>query len=241
MEPELTINCAKCPKNVCPTEEFLQGPDNCPTKIRSEVIKEAVERYHDAELGEFARIASIVEASAYTRVPWSDSPAPLTTRLEEIIRFCLKMDYRKLGVAFCIGLVNEAQVLIPILENAGFEVVSVCCKTGGIPKETIGITETEKINPGKYESMCNPISQAGILNREGTQFNLMMGLCVGHDALFLKHCQALTTVFAVKDRLLGHNPLAALYLSRSYYRGCAAQTLPLWRNDRLLGVEGVHP
>ena len=218
MEPEMTINCAKCPKNVCPTEEFLQGPDNCPTKIRSEVIKEAVERYHDPELGEFARIASIVEASAYTRVPWSDSPAPLTTRLEEIIRFCLKMGYRKLGVAFCIGLMNEAQVLIPILENAGFEVVSVCCKTGGIPKETIGITETEKINPGKHESMCNPISQAEILNREGTQFNLMMGLCVGHDALFLKHCQALTTVFAVKDRLLGHNPLAALYLSRSYYR-----------------------
>jgi uncharacterized metal-binding protein len=113
---------------------------------------------------------------------------------------------------------NEAEVLIPILENAGFEVVSVCCKTGGIAKEEIGVQDQEKIVPGRYESMCNPISQAAILNQEGTQFNIMMGLCVGHDALFLKHVEALTTVFVVKDRLLGHNPVAALYLSRSYYR-----------------------
>lgn len=196
----------------------MEGPENCPTQTRAETIKEAFQRYRDPELAEFARIASIVEGSAYTRVAWSPTPTPLTTRLEEIIRFAKKMGYRKLGVAFCAGLQNEAEVLIPILENAGFEVASVCCKTGGIPKEEIGIQDCEKIVPGRYESMCNPISQAAILNEDGCEFNIMMGLCVGHDALFLKHAKALTTVFVVKDRLLGHNPVAALYLSRSYYR-----------------------
>lgn len=217
-QEELQIDCARCPKSVCPTDKFMEGPENCPTQIRADTISQAFQRYKDPEFAEFARKASIVEGSAYTTVPWSPTPTPLTTRLEEIIRFAKKMGYHKLGVAFCMGLMNEAEVLIPILENAGFEVVSVCCKTGGIAKEEIGVQDQEKIVPGRYESMCNPISQAAILNQEGCQFNIMMGLCVGHDALFLKHAEALTTVFVVKDRLLGHNPVAALYLSRSYYR-----------------------
>jgi uncharacterized metal-binding protein len=45
-----------------------------------------------------------------------------------------------------------------------------------------------------------------------------MGLCVGHDSLFLKYSNALCTVLAAKDRLLGHNPLAAIYTIESYYR-----------------------
>jgi uncharacterized metal-binding protein len=65
--------------------------------------------------------------------------------------------------------------------------------------------------------MCNPLLQAEVLNEENTEFNVMLGLCVGHDALFLRHARALTTVFAVKDRLTGHNPLAALYTSRTYH------------------------
>jgi uncharacterized metal-binding protein len=128
------------------------------------------------------------------------------------------MAYRKLGVAFCIGLANEAEVLVGLLQDAGFTVVSVCCKAGGIAKEEIGVKDKEKIVPGQYESMCNPIAQAEILNKANCDFNIMIGLCVGHDALFLKNVHALTTVFAVKDRVLGHNPIAALYQSRAYYR-----------------------
>jgi uncharacterized metal-binding protein len=44
----------------------------------------------------------------------------------------------------------------------------------------------------------------------------MLGLCVGHDSLFLKHIKGYATVFAVKDRVTGHNPMAALYTVRSY-------------------------
>lgn len=52
----------------------------------------------------------------------------------------------------------------------------------------------------------------------GTHFNIMLGLCIGHDSLFLKFVEGLTTVFAVKDRVTGHNPIAALYTSKSYYQ-----------------------
>jgi len=96
--------------------------------------------------------------------------------------------------------------------------ISVVCKAGRIPKEAIGIREEEKVAPNTFESMCNPVLQAMILNDEKTQFNILLGLCVGHDSLFFKYAQALCTVLAVKDRLLGHNPLAAVYTLDSYYR-----------------------
>jgi hypothetical protein len=54
--------------------------------------------------------------------------------------------------------------------------------------------------------MCNPIAQALLFNDAKTEFNVMMGLCVGHDSLFLKYAEAPCTVFAVKDRLWGTIP-----------------------------------
>jgi len=100
----------------------------------------------------------------------------------------------------------------------GFEVVSVVCKAGRTPKEAIGIKEEEKIYQGTPESMCNPVFQAELLNHESVDFNILLGLCVGHDSLFFRYAKAPTTVLAVKDRVTGHNPLAAIYLSHSYYR-----------------------
>ena len=47
---------------------------------------------------------------------------------------------------------------------------------------------------------------------------MLLGLCVGHDSLFLKAANAPCTVLAVKDRVTGHNPLAAIYNIDSYYR-----------------------
>lgn len=212
-------DCARCPAPVCYSPNYMNGPPNCPTRTRAELIEAAKAQYRDGGVAEFARVASVVEGRAYARVAWAPAtPSPATTRLEEIIGFAKRMGYRRLGVAYCIGFEEEADILVPLLERRGFEVVSVCCKTGGIPKEEIGVRDEEKIRPGTYESMCNPISQAAIMNAEGCDFNIAMGLCVGHDSLFLKYADAPTTVFAVKDRLLGHNPLAALYQSRQYYR-----------------------
>ena len=223
-ETMIAINCAKCQRTVCNSTESMKGPENCPTIVEADVIKGTMDRYNEPLIGEFAHSASVVEGEAYTKTPQAPEILnPRTTRLEEIINFSKKMGYKKLGVAFCIGLKNEAVILISILENRGFEVVSVCCKTGGIPKENIGLKDEEKVRPGRHESMCNPIAQAEILNKEGSEFNILLGLCVGHDSLFLKYSRALTTVFVVKDRLLGHNPVAALYQSSSYYRRIMAK------------------
>lgn len=228
MSDNCPVNCAKCPGPVCNTSAFMKGPDNCPTKIEADVIAAVRSIYHEPEFAEFARVASIVEGGACKKTPWApDTVSPVTTRLEEIMLFAKKMGYQKLGVAFCLGLRKEAGILIPILENHGFEVVSVCCKTGGVPKEEIGVKDEEKMRPGRYEVMCNPIAQAAILNKEKTEFNILVGLCVGHDALFLKHAEALSTVFVVKDRLLGHNPVAALHMSSTmYYKRLLGKDLP---------------
>ena len=84
-------------------------------------------------------------------------------------------------------------------------------------QEAIGLTEEQKILPNTFEPMCNPIFQADIVNDEKVDFNIIMGLCVGHDSLVIKHLDAPITVLAVKDRLMGHNPLAAVYNMGSYY------------------------
>jgi uncharacterized metal-binding protein len=113
----------------------------------------------------------------------------------------------------------EACMLTDILENNGFEVISVQCKAGAVPKEVIGIKPEEKVaGPEKWKTMCNPIAQAMIINNAQVDLAIMLGLCIGHDTLFIKYCNVPLTVLAVKDRLLAHNPLAALYLSDSYYR-----------------------
>ncbi len=104
------------------------------------------------------------------------------------------------------------------MRQHGFEVVSVICKTGGIPKETVGVTEEQKVRPGTYEVMCNPVAQAMLLNEEKTDFNVVIGLCVGHDSLFYKHTEALCTTLVTKDRVLAHNPAGALYCANAYFR-----------------------
>jgi uncharacterized metal-binding protein len=121
------------------------------------------------------------------------------------------------GSLFVPGCKGEALSLTQILEAQGFEVVSVVCKAGRTAKETIGVGDEDKIHIGEFESMCSPIAQAMILNSEKTDFNILVGLCVGHDSLFLKYSGAYCTVLVAKDRVLGHNPCAALYTTGSYY------------------------
>jgi len=181
-----------------------------------EVIEKALAEYDKPEVKEFARQASIQEFECYEHLP--DGRRTKNPRILELIQFAQKCGYKKLGIAFCGGLANEARMLTEVLENKGFEVVSVRCKVGATPKEVIGIKPEEKIRgPDNYESMCSPITQAEVMNAENVDLAIMLGLCIGHDTLFFKYCRVPMTVIAVKDRVTGHNPLAALYLSNSYY------------------------
>lgn len=137
------------------------------------------------------------------------------TRMEELIRFCKANNYQKLGLPFCIGLADEAKAVAKMLAKQGFKVESVCCKCGGLEKERYDVP---KVKEDKVEILCNPIGQAEILNRAGVDLNIELGLCVGHDILFHKYAEAPVTVFAVKDRVLGNNPLGVVYSSYSRKR-----------------------
>ncbi len=211
--------CALCkiPHKIC-NELEGQGPAFCSTTLYPEQISQANIEYEKPDINEFARQAEIQEAECYIdRESEPHYRFPVKTRIQELIEFSRKMGYRKLGLAFCAGLHQESAIVHKILEDHGFEVVSVVCKVGGVEKETIGLKPHEKVKVGKYETMCNPITQAKILNAAGTDFNILLGLCVGHDSLFIKYSDAMVSVFAVKDRVLGHNPLAAIYNYNSYY------------------------
>jgi len=217
--------CAKCPEIFCypaiaadQEPSFEKAPSFCPTKLKKDLIEKTLQEYDRADIREFARLASVQEFECYELTP--DGIRTKIPRIEETIQFARKNGFRKLGLAFCAGLTNEARMVTDILERKGFEIVSVCCKAGAIPKERIGIKPEEKIaGPDFYESMCSPISQAEVLNSEEIDFAILLGLCVGHDSLFIRYCRVPMTVLAVKDRVTGHNPLAAVYLSRSPYYG----------------------
>lgn len=192
--------CANCEILACIKGDFEKAPDNCPMKEK-EIYKNVKEEYEKKEINDF--IDSTIEIEKKGNNQWS--------RLEETIKFCQTMEYKKIGVAFCLGLRKEARTLVKIFKEHDFEVSSVNCKNGGIEKNELTISDGEK------GVSCNPIGQAMLLNKEETDFNIALGLCVGHDALFFKYAQAPTTVLVTKDRVLAHNPVGALYCSHSYY------------------------
>lgn len=202
-----TARCVDCPAPLCYLNVFDHSPAFCPSTRYAEEIRKVSQELVEGELGEVARVSSVVEGVNYCK----------KTREEEVIDFARKLGLKRLGIAFCVGLRKEAKVLADILSGQGFEVVSVCCKVGGISKEDFGVKEEEKINPGTYEGACNPAAQALVLEREGSELNILLGLCVGHDSIFIATTRTLTTVLATKDRVTGHCPLQPVYLSESYY------------------------
>jgi uncharacterized metal-binding protein len=219
MEDKVRPECATCSvkDRICLSEKGT-GPTSCPTTNYRAAIEKALQEYERPEIKEFARMASIQEGECYAdRHVRPYILHPVKPRVQEVCEFAHKMGYRKLGVAFCVGLSREARTAADILKAQGFSVASVMCKCGGVPKEAIGVADEEKVMIGTFESMCNPIVQATILNEDKTDFNILVGLCVGHDSLFFKYSHAYTTVLIAKDRVLGHNPAAALYTTRSYY------------------------
>lgn len=216
----MRARCAQCGSFQCSKGEAFQGRNlakSCPMRDGKEILEESRRAYSTPSIRRVFLESSRLEGE-YKKIP--------RTRLEETMVFAERMGFRKLGLAFCIGLRREASIIARVLEAKDFQVVGACCKMGGIPKEEVGLLEEEKLRPFHFEACCNPLAQAKLLKREGTELNVVVGLCVGHDALFLRHSAVLATCLIVKDRVLGHNPAAAIYTCESYY------------GEKLLGGEG---
>jgi uncharacterized metal-binding protein len=214
--------CATCPNQMPEMLCMYEGGSShkgCPTVSRRELLTKANSIYENPEIQNFAHQASVQESACYAnRQERPYVMQPTKTRIVEICEFANRMGFKRLGLVFCVGLKNEAAIVDQIFKKNGFEVVSVCCKAGRTSKDLIGIEDQDKIFQGTDEAMCNPVFQAILLNDEKTDFNVLLGLCVGHDSLFFKHAEAYTTVLAVKDRVTGHNPLAPIYLHGTYYK-----------------------
>jgi uncharacterized metal-binding protein len=198
--------CAECGQKACISANEEAYPRNCPSHEPGR--EDLLAQYKSGEAGHLARNAALVEGHGYCRL----------TRVEEIMDFARRCGFSRLGLAHCVGLQDEAAIVARVFRANGFSLDSVACKNAALPKEELGLSDADKVSPGTLESMCNPIGQAQALARAGTELNVLLGLCVGHDSLFFRHSVAPVTVLAVKDRVLGHNPLAAIYLADGYYR-----------------------
>jgi len=128
-----------------------------------------------------------------------DSLNPKEDRVNEIIGFAREAGIRRIGIANCITFEKEADEFQQILENSGFLVSRANCKLGKMPND--------EILPGYKGTSCNPAGQALQLSDAGTELNIVMGLCLGHDMVFNSKTKVLTTTLLVKDRKLKHNPL----------------------------------
>ncbi len=212
--------CADCSGKPCRKREDVgTAPKGCPTR---ETDPAPLSRYDETDLA-ICRSAAAVEGHGYGRL----------TRVEEIMDFALRQGYRKLGIAFCVGFSHEAAVLADILRKNGFAVESVCCKNGSVTKEEAGIPKEDQIDPcAAFEIMCNPAGQAAFLDAAGVDLALVLGLCVGHDTVFLRHVRAPVTYVAVKDRATGHNPLAAIYCADGYFRRVYSFVKTHWSKNK---------
>ena len=200
------FTCAECSVAACRSGELDKMPKNCPMRDPA-YFDQVLDEYFKPENHDFYVNCSAIEALGYCRWP----------RLREVAEFAKRMGYTRLGIGFCGGLHREATIVDRILRDQGFEVVSVVCKTGSIPKEKADIPDDLHVHLGQFEPMCNPIAQAQLLNRANTQFNICLGLCVGHDSLFYKYCDAPVTTLVAKDRVTGNTPAAAIYCAHSYF------------------------
>jgi uncharacterized metal-binding protein len=200
------IQCSYCPRKGCFRGDLSQAPEFCPTLTRVQALQESRKKLEEPEN---QRMAQDVART------WKEYGK--LTRVEETVLFAKLRGYKKIGLAFCVGLSQEAELFTNLLANEGFEVFSACCMCGALRSEDIALPEEEKVLPGIRQPMCNPIGQAALLDGEGSELNIVLGLCVGDDTLFIKHSRAPVTVLAVKDRVLAHNPLGALYTARHIY------------------------
>ncbi len=211
--------CATCPfkreERRCIKPDG-KHPPNCPTAMLQELGAEALACYQDENVLRMARESAIVEYNCYTVLP-DGTRIPCHPRILEIMEYARAMGYKRLGLLFCIGLREDAKTVSEIFQAHGFEVVSVICKVGNVSKSALGLEAKHLHKPANPETMCNPVLQAKIMNEAGVELNVLLGLCVAHDTLAMRFLEAPTTVLAVKDRMLGNNPLAALHSSYSNY------------------------
>lgn len=183
----------KIPDCLSCTEEHCRAGIDC-----FNISQKSQDTYKENNLESLFKAGSNIEATHYCKEP----------RIREIMFFAKEINAKKLGIAYCVGVEEEARFLYNYLKKS-FDVYSVRCKAGGIDKKIYSLKQIRSME--QLEVMCNPAGQAMLLNKAQTDLNIVVGLCVGHDSVFYKLSEAPVTTFMTKDRVLAHNPAAAVY------------------------------
>lgn len=194
--------CSKCPfekkERLCRGGEKF--PKNCPTKEFESSREEIKNQYFNSEIEKIYKISS-------------DIKGPKKSRIEETLYIAEKMEFNKVGIAFCSGLKKEAEIIERLFESRGIKVNSVICSCGNLKKSEFDLGDKKNLN----KTFCNPYLQALALNEAKTEWNIVVGLCVGHDSIFMKYIDSMCTVLAAKDKVTAHNPLGPIYTLDTYY------------------------
>jgi uncharacterized metal-binding protein len=123
---ETPFKCALCQVRACcspPDEKKM--PAFCPAPDHADLL-EGVRQ----EIASDDRLRQLLAASARTEA----TDYPMASRMENTIDFARRLGAQRLGIATCVGCLNEARIVQEILESHGFQVWSVGCKVGSIPK-----------------------------------------------------------------------------------------------------------
>jgi len=172
----------------CTFDKQCRNTQTCPATLidREEVIQkyatESVIVQAAADLVDFGRAGTL-------------------SRLQETIAFAQKMNYKRIGLAYCYGMEKQVTQIVENLRENQLNVRAVSCTVGGIPQNEVN-TESAFCTVS-----CNPIGQAQQLNNENVDLVVMIGLCLGHDILFQREVKADCTTLVVKDRVFNHAPL----------------------------------
>lgn len=196
MPHEKILTCP-CKKQGCWRDERNKIPVYCEANIYLDELERSNKEYPKEA------VIDIYKASCIVR----EHNNGMTPRIEEAVLYAKELKLKRIGFAACIAMVSELDLLAKLFTKRGFEVYTACCQIGGVNATERGVPEVE----GCSASWCNSIAQAEILNKEKTELNFIVGLCMGHDILFSQYSQAPVSTLIVKDRVTGNNPAAALY------------------------------
>ncbi len=198
---EKEIFCSDCAVRTCNRVDG-ELPKFCQCLRHADKRETSVKAYVDDPVsGHIMRSFAAVDQRGVT--------GEQSSRLEMLIKLMHRMEVRRVGIASCYAFLRDARTLARILRVNGFEVFGINCRVGKLNKQADLCIAPENDKAPDITS-CNPIMQADILNGYKTEYNIILGLCVGHDAVFARHSEAPVSTLVAKDFALGHNPLPAL-------------------------------
>jgi uncharacterized metal-binding protein len=201
MNPErsdpVPFGCRHCVTRASFVGGDVRKPRDCPTTTHSDVATD-VSGYLSPERQALMQVANDAPFTPDGR---------LRNRVEELVFFAQSRGMQRIGVAFCVSLLKEAQELGRILVAEGLEAELVCCRVGAVDYDEIGLP---KAHPDKFAAICNPVAQARLLDDRGVDLIVQMGLCIGHDLILQQEARAPVTTLVVKDRALDHHTIRAL-------------------------------